>query len=42
MVTIDGYQDLVEEESAILSVVVDQPVSVGMVGDAWDFQLYTG
>ncbi|KAK2995987.1 hypothetical protein RJ640_017351 [Escallonia rubra] len=41
-VSIDGYTDVEEEESALLCAVVQQPVSVGIDGSAWDFQLYTG
>ncbi|XP_010277012.1 PREDICTED: low-temperature-induced cysteine proteinase-like [Nelumbo nucifera] len=42
IVTIDGYEDVAEEESALLCAVVNQPVSVGIDGSALDFQLYTG
>lgn len=42
MVSIDGYKDVEEEESAVLCAVVQQPVSAGMDGSAIDFQLYTG
>lgn len=42
MVTIDGYKDLAEKESALFCAVVNQPISVGIDGSAIDFQLYTG
>ena len=42
MVSIDGYQDVEESDSALLCAVAKQPVSVGMDGSAIDFQLYTG
>lgn len=42
MVTIDGYEDLAEKESALFCAVVNQPISVGIDGSAIDFQLYTG
>lgn len=42
VVSIDGYKDVEEEESAVLCAVVQQPVSAGMDGSAIDFQLYTG
>lgn len=41
-VTIDGYQDVAPKGSALLCAVVNQPVSVGIDGSSWDFQLYTG
>ncbi|KAJ7968711.1 Cysteine proteinase RD21a [Quillaja saponaria] len=41
-VTIDGYTDVAESDSALLCATVNQPISVGMDGSAWDFQLYTG
>uniref|UniRef100_A0A5B6ZEN8 Putative low-temperature-induced cysteine proteinase-like n=1 Tax=Davidia involucrata TaxID=16924 RepID=A0A5B6ZEN8_DAVIN len=41
-VTIDGYEDIDEEESALLCAVIKQPISVGIDGSAFDFQLYTG
>ncbi|CAK9148129.1 unnamed protein product [Ilex paraguariensis] len=41
-VTIDGYIDVEEEESALLCAVIQQPISVGLVGSSFDFQLYTG
>ena len=41
-VTIDGYQDVEPEESALLCAVIKQPVSVGIDGSSLDFQLYTG
>lgn len=39
--TIDGYVDVAEEESALFCAVLNQPISVGIDGGAWDFQLYT-
>ena len=42
IVTIDGYKDVADEESALLCAVVQQPISVGIDGSAIDFQLYTG
>lgn len=39
--TIDGYVDVAEEESALFCAVLNQPISVGIDGSAWDFQLYT-
>ncbi|XP_059669794.1 low-temperature-induced cysteine proteinase-like [Cornus florida] len=41
VVSIDGYTDIAEEESALLCAVINQPISVGMDGSAIDFQLYT-
>lgn len=40
--TIDGYTEVAEEDSALLCAVVKQPISVGIDGSAIDFQLYTG
>ncbi|KAI6703612.1 hypothetical protein NL676_012748 [Syzygium grande] len=42
VVSIDGYEDVAESDSALLCAVVQQPISVGMDGSAMDFQLYTG
>ncbi|XWS15840.1 hypothetical protein CRYUN_Cryun34aG0036300 [Craigia yunnanensis] len=42
VVSIDGYQDVEESDSALLCAVAQQPVSVGIDGSAIDFQLYTG
>ncbi|MCE5165951.1 hypothetical protein HAX54_013387 [Datura stramonium] len=42
VVTIDGYQDVPQEESALLCAVAQQPVSVGIDGSSPDFQLYRG
>lgn len=39
--TIDGYVDVAEEESSLFCAVLNQPISVGIDGGAWDFQLYT-
>lgn len=41
-VSIDGYEDVGETDADLLCAAVQQPVSVGMDGSAWDFQLYTG
>ncbi|GFZ06145.1 granulin repeat cysteine protease family protein [Actinidia rufa] len=41
-VSIDGYEDVAEEESALFCAVLKQPISVGIDGGAIDFQLYTG
>ncbi|XP_059294717.1 cysteine proteinase mucunain-like [Lycium ferocissimum] len=41
VVTIDGYQDVAEEESALLCTVAQQPVSVDIGRSIPDFQLYT-
>ncbi|PHT90416.1 hypothetical protein T459_05529 [Capsicum annuum] len=38
--TIDGYQDVAQEESALLCAVARQPISVGIDGKSLDFQLY--
>lgn len=42
VVTIDGYRDVPQEESALLCAVAQQPVSVGIDGRSVDFQLYKG
>ncbi|KAB5560702.1 hypothetical protein DKX38_005659 [Salix brachista] len=42
VVSIDGYTDVDETDSALLCAAVQQPISVGMDGSALDFQLYTG
>ncbi|KAF3676467.1 putative cysteine proteinase [Capsicum annuum] len=42
VVTIDGYQDVPQEESALLCAVAQQPVSAGIHGSSPDFQLYRG
>lgn len=42
VVTIDGYKDVGESDADLLCATVQQPISVGMDGSAWDFQLYTG
>lgn len=41
VVSIDGYKDVAESDSALLCASFQQPVSVGMDGSALDFQLYT-
>lgn len=40
-VSIDGYEDVGESDSALLCATVQQPISVGIDGSTWDFQLYT-
>ncbi|OWM72957.1 hypothetical protein CDL15_Pgr001071 [Punica granatum] len=42
VVSISGYVDVEESDSALLCAVVQQPISVGMDGSALDFQFYTG
>ncbi|KAH0772012.1 hypothetical protein KY290_015993 [Solanum tuberosum] len=42
VVTIDGYRDVPQEETALLCAVAHQPVSVGIDGTSADFQLYRG
>ena len=42
VVSIDGYQDVGESDADLLCAAYQQPVSVGIDGSAWDFQLYTG
>ncbi|XVE88209.1 hypothetical protein DITRI_Ditri19aG0050500 [Diplodiscus trichospermus] len=42
VVSIDGYQDVEESDSALLCAVAQQPVSVGIDASSIDFQLYTG
>lgn len=42
VVSVDGYQDVEESDTALLCAVAQQPVSVGIDGSAIDFQLYTG
>ncbi|KAJ8545438.1 hypothetical protein K7X08_018021 [Anisodus acutangulus] len=42
VVTIDGYQDVPHEETALLCAVAQKPVSVGIDGSSPDFQLYRG
>ncbi|KAG6756124.1 hypothetical protein POTOM_039546 [Populus tomentosa] len=42
VVSIEGYTDVDETDSALLCATVQQPISVGMDGSALDFQLYTG
>ena len=41
VVSIDGYKDVDESDSALLCATVNQPISVGIDGSALDFQLYT-
>ena len=40
-VSIDSYEDVGESDSALLCATVQQPISVGIDGSTWDFQLYT-
>ncbi|KAJ3709009.1 hypothetical protein LUZ61_012714 [Rhynchospora tenuis] len=42
VVTIDGYEDVAENDEALLCAVVKQPISVGIDASSLDFQLYTG
>ncbi|KAJ4748908.1 Cysteine protease [Rhynchospora pubera] len=42
VVTIDGYEDVAENDKALLCAVVKQPISVGIDASSLDFQLYTG
>ncbi|GAB4831416.1 hypothetical protein Ancab_005427 [Ancistrocladus abbreviatus] len=42
VVSIDGYEDVEESDSALECATVNQPISVGIDGSAIDFQLYTG
>ncbi|KVH97058.1 Cysteine peptidase, asparagine active site-containing protein [Cynara cardunculus var. scolymus] len=42
VVSIDSYTDVEPNENALLCAVAKQPVTVGIVGSAYDFQLYTG
>lgn len=42
VVTIDGYTDVEETETGLFNAVLQQPISVGMDGSSWDFQLYSG
>ncbi|KAK8629337.1 hypothetical protein V6N13_078181 [Hibiscus sabdariffa] len=41
VVSIDGYQDVDDSDSALLCAVAQQPVSVGIDASSIDFQLYT-
>lgn len=41
-VSIDGYKDVHQSDSALLCAVVQQPISVGIDASTMDFQLYTG
>ncbi|XP_002533962.2 low-temperature-induced cysteine proteinase [Ricinus communis] len=41
VVSVDGYEDVAESDSALLCATVQQPISVGIDGSAIDFQLYT-
>lgn len=40
--SIDSYTDVEPNENALLCAVAKQPVTVGIDGSAYDFQLYTG
>ncbi|GLJ37444.1 hypothetical protein SUGI_0760770 [Cryptomeria japonica] len=42
VVAIDSYTDVAESDSALLCAAAKQPISVGIDGSAWDFQLYSG
>ena len=41
VVSIDGYKDVDQSDSALLCATVNQPISVGIDGSTIDFQLYT-
>ncbi|XP_050367823.1 low-temperature-induced cysteine proteinase-like [Argentina anserina] len=41
VVTIDSYTDVPETEAGLFSAVLQQPISVGIDGSTWDFQLYS-
>lgn len=41
MVTIDGYTDVAQSDSALLCATAKQPISVAIDGSSLDFQLYT-
>nr|GEZ07653.1 low-temperature-induced cysteine proteinase-like [Tanacetum cinerariifolium] len=40
--SIDSYTDVEPNENALLCAVAKQPITVGIDGSAYDFQLYTG
>ncbi|TKY71846.1 Oryzain beta chain [Spatholobus suberectus] len=42
VVSIDGYSDVAQSDSALLCATAKQPISVGIDGSSLDFQLYTG
>ena len=42
VVSIDGFEDIEESDSALLCVTSNQPISVGIDGSSLDFQLYSG
>ncbi|KAL8130332.1 hypothetical protein V2J09_019487 [Rumex salicifolius] len=42
VVSIDGYEDVDQSDSALLCAAVNQPISVGIDASTMDFQLYTG
>ncbi|PIA34030.1 hypothetical protein AQUCO_03900140v1 [Aquilegia coerulea] len=42
VVSINGYEDISPQESALICAVVKQPISVAIVGSSYDFQLYSG
>ncbi|MED6155051.1 hypothetical protein PIB30_002267 [Stylosanthes scabra] len=42
VVSIDGYTDVAQSDSALLCATVKQPISAAIDGSSLDFQLYTG
>ncbi|KAF5181129.1 Cysteine protease xcp1 [Thalictrum thalictroides] len=42
VVSIDGYEDISPQESALICAVLKQPISIAIVGSSYDFQLYSG
>ncbi|KAH9625005.1 hypothetical protein KSS87_011262 [Heliosperma pusillum] len=42
VVSIDGYEDVEEADTALLCATVNQPISAAIDGSSLDFQLYTG
>ncbi|XP_071696690.1 low-temperature-induced cysteine proteinase-like [Rutidosis leptorrhynchoides] len=42
VVSLDSYVEVDTNEDAVLCATAQQPVTIGIVGSAYDFQLYTG
>ncbi|KAG4381149.1 hypothetical protein AAZX31_15G080300 [Glycine max] len=42
VIGIDGYYDVGQSDSSLLCATVKQPISAGIDGTSWDFQLYIG
>nr|AAD54424.1 thiol protease [Matricaria chamomilla] len=42
VVSLDSYVEVESNEDAVLCAVATTPVTIGIVGSAYDFQLYTG